>query len=194
VRHIVEMHGGAVHAESEGENRGSTFVLAIPRAASTQLEPAAAASSETASCDPLTVAPRLDGLSLLVVDDEADVLELAAKILSDAGAQVVTSGSARGAMELLKRRSFDLLILDIAMPDTDGYSLMREIRSIEPAGAAPIVAIALTARAHAEEKARALAAGFQRHIVKPIEPPALVSAVAALAAERKAKTSGRAET
>jgi CheY-like chemotaxis protein len=180
VRHIVEMHGGVVHAESAGEGRGATFVLGIPIAASACLEPVPSQSTGSrAEEEPATYSP-LDGMALLVVDDEPDVLELVAKVLADAGAHVSTSGSAQGALELMNHSAFDLLILDIAMPDTDGYALLREIRSRDAAHGATVPAIALTACAHVEERARAFAAGFQCHLAKPIEPPALVSAVAAL--------------
>jgi len=180
VRHIVEMHGGAVHAESSGEGRGSTFVLTIPVASGAHLEPAIVPWRGPSEDDQPVASSRLDDIRVLVVDDEPDVLELVAKVLADAGAHVSTSSSAQGALELMAHCAFDLLILDIAMPDTDGYALMREIRSREAGRGDRAPAIALTACAHAEERARAFAAGFQCHLAKPIEPPALVSAVATL--------------
>ncbi len=181
VRHIVEMHGGTVHADSAGIDRGASFVLTIPAHSAAALAPAATPAREAREpAEPPAVA-RLDGRRVLVVDDEPDVLELAAKILTDAGAQVSTSGSARGALELVNQRAFDLLILDIAMPDTDGYALLCDIRARDAAHGGRVCAVALTACAHTEERARALAAGFECHLAKPIEPPALVSAVALLA-------------
>jgi CheY-like chemotaxis protein len=160
---------------------GSTFVVTLPLAAGARSEPVAAAPElpvEHAAC---SVHARLDGVRLLVVDNEPDVLELVAKVLADSGALVSTSDSAREALQLMECRTFDLLVLDIAMPETDGYALMREIRTREAARGGAVPAIALTACAHADERARAFASGFQCHLAKPIEPPALVSAVAALA-------------
>jgi signal transduction histidine kinase/CheY-like chemotaxis protein len=180
VRHIVEMHGGTVYAESAGEGRGATFVVTVPAATGARLAPVVPQPRDARGHVEPSPCPRLDGVSLLVVDDEPDVLELTAKILADAGAHVSTSGSAQGALELMDNRAFDLLILDIAMPDTDGYALLREIRSRNAAHGCSVPTIALTACAHTEERARALAAGFQCHLAKPIEPPGLVSAVAAL--------------
>ena len=180
VRHIVEMHGGSVQADSAGEGQGATFVLTIPVAVAAQLQPSVASWHSVREDEARIPAARVDGLRVLVVDDEPDVLELVAKILADAGAQVSTSNSAQGALDLMNSHPFDLLILDIAMPDTDGYALMREIRSRQVAQGGSVPAIALTACAHAEERARAFAAGFQCHLAKPIEPPALVSAVATL--------------
>ncbi|MGE5526747.1 MAG: ATP-binding protein, partial [Rhodospirillaceae bacterium] len=180
VRHIVEMHGGAVHAESAGEGRGATFVLSIPIASGAQFEPAVERWRGPSQHEERVEQARVDGLRVLVVDDEPDVLELVAKVLADAGAHVSTSCSAQGALELMNHGAFDLLILDIAMPDTDGYALMREIRSRTPDEGGSVPAIALTACAHAEERTRAFSAGFQCHLAKPIEPPALVNAVATL--------------
>ncbi len=184
VRHIVEMHGGTVHAESAGANAGSTFVIALPAALASPAEPvvgepvSARPQAHTEPC------ARLDGVHLLVVDDEPDVLELVGKVLADVGAHVSISGSAQGALELMNKSAFDLLILDIAMPDTDGYALMREIRSRGVARGSEVPAIALTACAHHEERARAFAAGFQCHLAKPVEPPGLVNAVATLVGPR----------
>ena len=180
VRHIVEMHGGTVSAESGDPDMGASFVLALPLAAGARIEPAAAAPEVPAEHPADTSHVRLDGVRLLVVDNEPDVLELVAKVLTDSGAHVSTSDSAKEALRLMECRTFDLLILDIAMPETDGYALMREIRTREAARGGTVPAIALTACAHAEERARAFASGFQCHLAKPIEPPALVRAVAGL--------------
>lgn len=180
VRHIVEMHGGQAEAHSAGEGCGATFILRLPLAATTHV----ATDTATYTCEVRPVAhdvvPRIDGCRVLVVDDEGDVLELVAKVLSDAGAAVTTANSARGALEALTHLTFDLFIFDIAMPDVDGYALMRGIRERDGALASTPPAIALTACAHAEERARAFAAGFQCHLAKPIEPPELVKAVAAI--------------
>lgn len=179
VRHIVEMHGGTVQAYSAGTGRGAAFTLRLPLRYDIDGQ-AVAMPHDATHASGSTERISLDGVRVLVVDDEPDVLELVAKVLADAGAQIGTAGSAHDALSLMRQQTFDLLILDIAMPDIDGYTLMRDIRSHDVAHGGNVPAIALTACAHSEERARAFSAGFQCHLAKPIEPPELVRAVAAL--------------
>lgn len=130
--------------------------------------------------DHLPVGRALDGVSVLVVDDEPDTRELLTVVLRHYGATVTAVESARGALESLERARPDVLVSDIGMPGEDGYTLIRRIRAMEPEGR-PIPAIALTAYARTEERAHALRAGYQRHVAKPVEPLELASVIASLA-------------
>jgi CheY-like chemotaxis protein len=128
-------------------------------------------------------APALEGISVLVVDDESEARELLKVLLQNEGARVITAGSAIEALDAVARTPCDLMLIDIAMPEADGYSLLRRIRGREM-GQAP--AIALTAYAREEDRARALAAGFRLHLAKPVEPDALLEAVARTAGRQRA--------
>ena len=184
VRQIVEMHGGSVAAASAGEGKGTSFIVKLPGLpAASPNEPAKvsftnrAAKTQTLFYD----APQLGGLHILIVDDEDDSRELLCTILEQCGAKVTTAGAAFEALEALEHSVFDLLISDIGMPEVDGYTLIDKIRRrpIEKGGRVP--AIALTAYARVEDRVRALKAGFQTHIPKPVEPDELVAVVVSLA-------------
>jgi signal transduction histidine kinase/ActR/RegA family two-component response regulator len=176
VRNLVELHGGSVRVDSEGLGRGSTFTLRLPaRAGEDDGEPRW--SRET---DPGAPSARLDGLRVLIVDDEPDARELVAAMLTQSGAVVTVAGSAPEALSLLQKQPHSVLISDIAMPGEDGHSLMRKVRA-SGAPFARIPALALTAYAGAEDARRAEDAGFHAHMPKPAEPPRLAAAVAALA-------------
>jgi PAS domain S-box-containing protein len=182
VRHLVEAHGGSVRAESEGEGLGSTFVVTLPvqavfpeRVDSDRLTPTSAAASR------LSLAPNsLSGVLVLVIDDERDARDLVAVVLRAQGANVLVAASAEAALEVLKDHSPTVLISDIGMPLTDGYALIGSVRALST-GAAKTPAIALTAYAREEDRRRALEAGFQSYLAKPVEPEALVRLVGALA-------------
>jgi nitrogen-specific signal transduction histidine kinase len=171
-RHIVELHGGTVRAESDGEGRGSSFIVRLP--------------IQHEAIEPRTVAPAiigtapLGGTRVLVVDDEPDTREVLRAILEEAGAMVTTTASAGETREILPTLRPDLLIADIGMPDEDGYSLMRSVRAFDSDVVRRVPAIALTAHARAEDVDRALASGFQVHLAKPIEAARLVSTISAL--------------
>ncbi len=175
VRHIVDAHGGAVRAESPGEGRGATFTIELPALA----EPVESMPSpRLADATP----PRLDGVRVLVVDDEEDARMLAGTVLESAGARVVLAASADEGYRLA-REAFDgagptVVVSDIGMPVEDGYSFLRRLRASDSLGALP--AVAVTAFAAPEDKQRALQAGFQVHLAKPFEPGALITAVAGL--------------
>jgi signal transduction histidine kinase len=178
VRHLVELHGGVVTASSEGEGRGATFEVVLPRRA---VETFARPASEVASTELVEVPSEgasLRGALVLVVDDERDARELAAIVLEDAGATVVQAENVAAALQALNERPISAIVSDIGMPGEDGYSLLGRMRAETSAGTVP--ALALTAFARAEDRQRALAAGFRRHLAKPIEPARLVAAVAAL--------------
>jgi PAS domain S-box-containing protein len=172
VRHIVEMHGGSVRAQSPGEEQGAKFTVRLPLL-STTVQP-------NQNGNALQDSPNLSGIQILVVDDEPDSRELISFVLSTAGAQVTTAASAREALEILQKSRFDILVCDIAMPEMNGYMLIQQVRAwaVEQGGQIP--AIALTAYAGELNRQQAIAAGFQHHISKPLEPEELIGAIALL--------------
>lgn len=183
VRHLVELHGGHVRAESPGVGRGSTFLVVLPvralqPAATPAVEPRPASESLPPSAEPHTPAV-LEGVRVLVVDDEDDARELLSEALASYGATVETAASAEECLEVLNRFGPDVLVSDIAMPGEDGYALIRRVRRGGRARNVP--AVALTAFARPEDVARAKAAGFQKHVAKPVEPKALARTVRELA-------------
>jgi len=174
VRHLVESHGGSVKAESAGPGLGATFRVHLPLTAVRQ--PADAEERRALS---LLVpdAGRLDGLRVLVVDDEAEARELFASILESAGARVITAASAAEALTLLGANPQDVLLSDIEMPNQDGYDLVREALDLTARRGESLAAVAVTAYARKEDKARAIAAGYLWHLAKPVEPAELISVV-----------------
>ncbi len=185
VRHLVELHGGAVAADSEGPGLGSRFQVKLPL----QRDVAGVSGETPSRPDPeerlsLPEVPLLTGLHVLVVDDEFDTRELLAEVLSQQGARVTLAASAREAAEAVAARP-DVLISDIGMPGGDGYELIRRLRAADDR----TPAVAVTAYARGEDARKALAAGFQRHAAKPIEPGALVAIVADLCGRRRATES-----
>jgi signal transduction histidine kinase/ActR/RegA family two-component response regulator len=184
VRQLVELHGGTVHVESPGEGQGAMFTVNLPLMAVSPkaIEPEWVHPTVGGSV-PFDYSPRLDGLRILVVDDEADVRELITYILEACGTEVLAAASADEAIAALTRSStaIDVLISDIGMPDEDGYTLLRRVRALKPENGGKIPAIALTAYARTEDRRTALLAGFQCHIAKPVEPAELVAVVANLA-------------
>jgi PAS domain S-box-containing protein len=182
VRHLVELHGGTVEANSPGEGQGTTFVVKLPLVAVYQKDKLAE-RMHPAARDPLPTfecPERLDGLKVLVVDDEADTRELLRIGIGQCGAEVVTAVSAREALEAIAEESPDLLISDIGMPEEDGYELIRKVRALPVGRSRKIPAIALTAYARTEDRMRALRAGYQSHIAKPVELAELLTVIASL--------------
>jgi signal transduction histidine kinase/response regulator RpfG family c-di-GMP phosphodiesterase len=184
VRHLVELHGGAIRAASDGDGHGSTFTLSLPLASDTKAssngtpEPDRA-TAETKELNSLVKSTVLEGLRILIVDDEADTRELVQEVLGRQGAEVRTSGSVAEALRTLAAWQADLLVSDIGMPVQDGYELIRRVRKLDGGGQrGQIPAVALTAYAGAEDIKRALAAGFQTHLAKPVDPKALIATVA----------------
>ncbi|MBD2106312.1 PAS domain S-box protein [Nodosilinea sp. FACHB-13] len=172
VRQLTELHGGMVWADSPGQNLGATFTVLLPLNLEGQDQPSAA--------EPLKKATDLTGLQVLVVDDEADMRELASFVLTQAGAEVAVAASALQALGQLNQSVPDLLLCDIGMPEMNGYALIQQIRKRRHDQGGNIPAIALTAYAGEINQQHALAAGFQLHLAKPIEPDLLVSAIATL--------------
>ncbi|APR88519.1 Chemotaxis protein methyltransferase CheR [Minicystis rosea] len=177
VKHIVELHGGTVRAASEGEGRGATFTVTIPTAPHAPPPPDAASPP----APPTPVRPPLDGLRVLVVDDEEDTRILLRSVLDECRADVTTVGAAAEALDMLRHARFDVLVSDIGMPGVDGYALIREIQRLPAAEGGRIPALALTAYSREEDRTKALRAGFTSYASKPIEPVQLQALVARLA-------------
>ena len=179
VKQLVLAHGGSVEAQSDGPGRGSTITVRLPVRAVTVAQPESSEPVSTATSDPmLATAPniRLDGLRVLVVDDEIDARLLVEEILRQHGAEVATAPSAAEARPALALCKPDVIVCDIGMPDEDGYAFIRRLR----ADGARMPAVALTAYASQQDAQRAFVAGFQKHVPKPVEPARLVSVVANL--------------
>ena len=180
VRHIVELHGGRATVNSAGPGRGSAFVVGLPvHAVLPPLEePQTSAASEHPPSRPPCAS--LEGLRVLVVDDEADARDLLELVLTQAGAKVLPAPSAAAAVEALLRFQPNVIVSDIGMADEDGYAFMRRVRAMaEPLGATP--AVALTAYTRKEDKLKAAAMGFSAHLGKPVNPDDLTALVAKLA-------------
>jgi signal transduction histidine kinase/CheY-like chemotaxis protein len=181
VRHLVELHGGAVAAESEGAGCGAAFLVKLPvsrpSGAARDLQAEAAAKPAQQSGVGVPGDAALAGRRILAVDDDADARELFATVLGRLGADVVVAASAEEAMERLRADRYDILLADIGMPATDGYALVEAVRLL-PGDVGRIPAIAVSAFGRREDKARALAAGYNAHLSKPILPDQLAAAIA----------------
>jgi len=186
VRQLVELHGGTVSAESPGEGEGSTFKVRLP-VRSVRQEPDDRANSVVKIPDEVSTkpVPSLDGMNVLVVDDDWDSRELVTVVLKASGAEVVSVTSAIEALRELALRRFDVLLSDVGMAEMDGYALISQIRQLPAERGGKIPAAALTAYAGIENQRRALSAGYQVHISKPIGPSELITAVARLAEHKK---------
>jgi signal transduction histidine kinase len=180
VRHLVELHGGTVEVQSAGEGKGAAFSVLLP-VRSALVEAPALVEAKEAQASPWGRTELLRGLCVLVVEDEEDTRELLITALEQCGAQVIAVSSVADALEQLDERPPDVLVSDLAMPGEDGYALIRKVRARPAERGGRVPAAALTAYARAEDRVRSLAAGFQMHVPKPIDPADLVSMVAALA-------------
>jgi PAS domain S-box-containing protein len=194
VRHVAELHGGSVRAASEGEGRGATFVIRLPMRVGLTTELQYADSHKVASYAPHETARgeglRLDSASVLLVDDDADTRQLLKRVLESHGAEVKTAASAAEALEMIAAGPPDALVADIGMPDEDGYSLMRKIRRLPSSRGGTVPALALTAYARPEDRVRALTAGFQQFVAKPVKPDELAAVVAELTGRPDAPSRG----
>jgi len=185
VRNLVDLHGGGVRAASPGPGRGATFTVTLPLAGPRKDPPApqpAASPQPTPprACEGGDGMPDLEGLRILVVDDEVDACEAIAVALGLAGANARTAGSARDALGLIEAWAPDVLVSDIGLPQDDGYALIRTVRARHAGPGGRIPALALTAYARAEDRARALTAGYQAHLAKPVDLRELVAVVGRL--------------
>jgi signal transduction histidine kinase len=181
VRHLVEIHGGTVHADSPGEGKGSIFAATFPL-----LESSVPSGARGDAHGPLSDG-KLEGLRVLIVDDEADARELLSAMLEQRGAQVTAVASAAEAIDCLGRNGLlpDVLVSDLGMPNEDGFDLISKVRTLDPERGGRIPAIALTAYARPEDRARALAAGYEMHMPKPVEPGQLSDALGDLVRQKR---------
>lgn len=185
VRHLVEMHGGTAQAESAGEGQGSRFTISLPLA-SDHGSKKRNRTGTTASLPPndgliTRSVPSLNGVKVLLVDDDLDNIQLLSLTLTECGADVRSAVSAAGAFEVLQWYEPDVLVSDLAMPGEDGFSLIERIRMLEATNGRKIPAVALTAYVRVEDRTRALSAGFNMFVPKPVEPSELINAIANLA-------------
>lgn len=180
VRQLVELHGGSIAASSPGPGQGSTFTVVLPVVPIYRVDPGGERVHTTAKAT-LEYEAHLDGLTILVVDDEPDTCELIKTSLSECGAEVSVAGSVREALASIGSAIPDVLISDIGMPDEDGYDLIGRLRALPQESGGKVPAIALTAYARVEDRLKALRAGFQMHVPKPVELAELVTVVASVA-------------
>jgi PAS domain S-box-containing protein len=181
VRHLVELHGGSVRAESDGEGKGSRFTLdlpyTVPQLRDEQRIPELPESKISTEVEKLY----LEGLKVLIVDDDDEAISLLRLVLEGAGASVVSASSVADAMKLFNDNKPDVLVSDLAMPGEDGYTLIKKIRTLPAERGGRTPAAALTAYVRTEDRIRVLASGFQTHITKPVEPTEVITVVATLA-------------
>jgi CheY-like chemotaxis protein len=183
VRHLVELHGGTVRAASAGENQGATFTLVFPAQVSAPLSAEFGPSGQGSSArEPIDTTQRLDGVSIMVVDDDGDSRSFMCQLLEDRGASVVSAESTSDALTSFTQARPDVLVSDIGMPDEDGYTLIRRVRELPEGEGGGIPAIALTAYVRPEDARAAIVAGYQRHLSKPVAVTDLVATIAELAA------------
>ncbi|HEV3059426.1 MAG TPA: ATP-binding protein [Vicinamibacterales bacterium] len=183
-RHLVEAQDGTIRVESAGLEQGATFTVRLKAAAASATRAAASIEAAPAVAEHREINPALTGIRVLLVDDEADSREMMASALETCGATVVAAASAQEALQALNRSHVDVMLSDIAMPDKDGYELIREVRATGTARIAAVPAAAVTACVRDDERQKALAAGYHMHLAKPVHPAALARAVAALARRR----------
>ena len=182
MRQLVELHGGTVRAASEGEGKGATFTIKLPLMPVHVKPHLGERVHPTVDLGvPFDNTPALNGVRVLIVDDEVDSRELLVAALEECEAKVIAVASASEALEAVSRFNPDVLVSDIGMPLEDGYSLIRKVRQLSAEQGGEIPAIALTAYARAEDRMKAIASGFQMHISKPVEPAELATVVASLA-------------
>lgn len=176
-RQIVELHGGTITAESAGEQQGATFTVRLPLCDPSSVSVVKRSHSEEDST--------LAGLRVLVIDDSCDSREFAAFVLNEAGADVTAVDSAKAALDVVAQDSPDVIVCDIGMPEMNGYELIQQIRSRPVEQGGEVVAIALTSYASDEDEKRAVEAGFQQHVSKPIEPEQLIETIVAICSAHK---------
>ncbi|MDI1443864.1 ATP-binding protein [Polyangium sp. 6x1] len=187
VRHLVELHGGVIEVTSHGEGKGARFVVRLPRKQDSFVA-SPDGSSAFQGLGPVR-GPSLDGHRILVIDDEADVLEMLAAYLSSRGATVLVAGSAAEGLGKIKESRPDVVVCDIGMPGQDGYHFIEELRSSSPAEGSTTPVVALTAYARPEDRTRALLHGFDTHVAKPLDPVELAAVIERLSTSKVAARS-----
>lgn len=180
VKHLVELHGGSVAVESPGEGLGATFTVKLPLLSNEHIHSGLHIISPSNTPPALTFLPSLEGIRVLVVDDEVDTRNFVVTVLEQSYAQVQAAASVTEALELISQCKPDVIVSDIGMPGEDGYALIRKIRELPSNAGGNIPAAALTAYARAEDRLRAIREGFQLHLPKPIEAAELTTVVASL--------------
>lgn len=183
VRHLVELHGGTVAVASPGVGQGTTFIVKLPLMPVVRLQTTdlGRVHPTISSGVPFDNLPTLEGVRVLVVDDEADTRDFITTVLAECGAEVKAVESAAKVLEAIPQWQPDILVSDIGMPEEDGYSLLCKVRALESKRERQIPAVALTAYARVEDRIQALSAGFGQHVTKPVEPAELVAVIANLA-------------
>jgi CheY-like chemotaxis protein len=181
VKQLVELHGGTVAATSPGVGRGATFVVTLPMQSVQTFDRATTQHSYREADEFASSDVSLKNIRVLVVDDELDSRELVRRLLTDRGAEVTLASSVDEALAAFAAQPPDVLLSDIGMPDKDGYDLIRGIRALGDGAGSRVPAIAVTALARADDRKRAMLAGFQTHISKPVDPGELIAVVASLA-------------
>ena len=176
MRHLVELHGGSVVAESPGEGKGATFVVKLPLMIAEVRQEPIADRAEPALRD-LSLA----GIRVIVVDNDPAAVDLIAEVLTRAGGDVRGCASAETALQALGQWRPDVLVSDVEMPGLDGYTLIRKVRALAPEQGGKTAAVALTALSRPEDRIRSIMAGFNIHVSKPVDPAELTAIVASLA-------------
>jgi signal transduction histidine kinase len=179
VRHLVELHAGSVDAQSAGEGKGARFIVRLP-VRETNMLPRMAEIPEDAIVTPAM----LLGLRLLVVDDDPGARELISGMLEGFGAQVSVAEGGHAALKLLFAERPDVLVADLGMPEMDGYALIEQVRALDPDFGGKTPAVAVTAYASPQDRLRALQAGYQNHVAKPVEAEELAIVIASLAGRK----------
>jgi len=180
VKSITELHGGTVRASSEGEGRGASFTVSLPLASVRAQAAGTNTDVRATQAAPRPCPPELNGLRVLVVDDDVDACEMIRAAFEHCGSRVETSTSAAQALALVGDWHPDILVADISMPEMDGYQLIRHVRALGAREGGALPAVALTALARVEDRVKALSAGYQMHVPKPVEPDELREVVASL--------------
>jgi CheY-like chemotaxis protein len=183
-RHLVELHGGTIKADSEGEGKGATFIARLPlapQAATRHWKSMGGLQPIDRSHRGISSLPSLSDVNVLLVDDDPDTLQILSMMLTDSKAGVQTAASVTEALEVLLWYRPDVVVSDLAMPGEDGYSLVRKMRALESENGKQTPVVALTSYVRVEDRARALSAGFNMFVPKPVQPDELITAIANLA-------------